>query len=340
MVIREEKILLEFQNIIEQPPVTPGALQQQACSNDGATIQSWRQQWIDQFKKNHEKHGPFKDSGIHLLHNVFKNKPCIIAGSGPSLKHNVHKLKDRGDMGLVSCLHNFHLMEDNGANVDYYVTLDAGPITIEEVSEGGKHSAEYYWELTKNRKLLAFVGTHPELLEKWRGEIYFYNAPIPDKEYQKAIEAIEVFDVNVSNGGNVLGACLYIAKSFFGANPIIFVGADFSFGYDHKFHAWNSKYDAQMSGIVKTTDIFGNKVNTWQSYVNFKCWFDRTCMLVPGYWINATEGGSLGAYPDGNIRAIHQRTLDQVYEEFNLSNHPEILSQVQNPGNNNKVILF
>lgn len=340
MIVREEKVLLEFQNIIDQPPVTPGALHQQACSNDTVTVNSWRKTWIDHFKANHEKYGSFAGHSIGALHGLFKNKPCIIAGSGPSLKHNVAKLKDRGEMGLVSCLHNFHLMEDNGAEVDFYVTLDAGPVTIEEVAEGGKHSPEHYWEKTKDRTLLAFVGTHPELLEKWQGKVYFFNAPIPDKEYQDAIDKIEVFDLNVSNGGNVLGACLYISKVFFGANPIVFVGADFAFGYDHKFHAWDSKYDKEMGSVVKITDVFGNKVNTWQSYGNFKCWFDRTCLLVTGYWINATEGGCLGAYPDGNLRAIHQKTLDQVYEEFNICLHPDVLSQVENPGNRNKVILF
>lgn len=339
-MIREEKVFLEFQNIIDQPPVTPGALQQQACSNDAVTIQSWRKIWIDQFKANHAAANGFADNSIAQFHNRFKNMPCIIAGSGPSLRHNVHKLKDRGDMGLISCLHNFHLMEDHDANVDFYVTLDAGPITIEEVTEGGNRSAEYYWERTADKVLLAFVGTHPELIKKWRGKVAFYNAPIPDPEYQKAVEAIEVFDLNVSNGGNVLGSCLYIAKAFMGANPIIFVGADFSFGYDRRFHAWDSKYDKEMGYIVKATDVFGNKVNTWQSYANFKCWFDRTCMVVPGYWINATEGGCLGAYPEGNIRAIHQKTLDQVFEEFNISQHPEIISQIGNSGNPSKVILF
>lgn len=339
-MIRSETVFLEFQNVIDQPPVAPGALHQQACSNDGPTIQAWRKIWIDQFKANHELMGGFAQHSIGQFHNLFKNRPCIIAGSGPSLKHNIEKLKNRGNMGLVSCLHNFHAMEDAGANVDFYVTLDAGPVTIEEVTEGGKHDPDHYWALTANRTLLAYVGTHPELIKKWQGKIAFYNAPIPDPEYQKAVDEVEIFDVHVSNGGNVLGSCLYIAKCFLGANPIVFVGADFAFGYDKKFHAWDSKYDKHMGHVVRATDVFGNKVVTWQSYANFKCWFDRTCISVPGYWINATEGGTLGAYPEGNISAIKQMTLDQVFEEFGLSDHAQIVSQISDPGNRNKVILF
>ncbi len=111
-----------------------------------------------------------------------------------------------------------------------------------------------------------------------------------------------------------------------GANPIVFIGADFSFGYERssqtgnpKFHSWDSKYDASLGNFLITTDVFGNKVKTWPSYMNFKCFYDRTVIDVPGIWINATEGGIFGAYPDGNIRSLMQMTLDQVFEMYNVS---------------------
>ena len=88
----------------------------------------------------------------------------MLAGSGPSLVYNGEKLKNRGDMPLISCLHNFHFFEDRDIKVDFYVTLDAGPITITEVSEGGKHDADWYWERTKDCTLVAFIGTHPDLI--------------------------------------------------------------------------------------------------------------------------------------------------------------------------------
>ena len=44
---------------------------------------------------------------------------------------------------------------------------------------------------------------------------------------------------------------------------------------------------------------------------------------VPGIYINATEGGILGAHRDGNIIQIKQMWLDQVYDMFGLSRHKE-----------------
>jgi hypothetical protein len=338
MAPRKAEILLDFQNYILEVPVSPKQLYGQACQNDDTTINSWRQIWIDQFKANHEKYGPFSDKSIGHMHGQWKLKPAIVAGSGPSLKVNAHLLKDRGGIPLISCLHNFQYFTDIGVMPDYYVTLDAGPVTVEEVYEGGEKEPEHYWAETEKHTLLAFVGTHPELLRKWRGKVHFFTAPVPDEVYTKTVDAIEPFGVFVSNGGNVLGASMYIAKAFCGANPIIYVGADFAFSYDRKFHAWNSKYDANLGYVIKKTDVYGNKVLTWQSYDNFRAWFEYVALKVPGIWINATEGGCLGSYPDGNIISVKQMELQSVLEMYALYTNTK--DQCEHPGVITKKILF
>jgi hypothetical protein len=335
---RRVEIDLEYQNYIEAPPIAPQQLYNSACSNDGITIESWRQTWIDNVRENQKRFGPFKDKGVGKLFGKYRHLPAIVAGAGPSLKYNGEKLKDRGSIPLVSCLHNFHFLEDVGAPADYYVTLDAGEITIEEVSEGGSKSAQEYWDLTKNRKLIAFIGTSPRLLEKWQGEIYFFNAPVPDSKYMEEIAKIEPFYTYISNGGNVLGASLYIAKGIFGANPIAFVGADFSFSYDKKFHAWDSKYDKKLGYVVKAVDVFGNKVLTWQSYYNFKNWFDWVALQVSGLYINCTEGGCFGAYQDGNLMAVKQMALVDFFRMYQI--FEELKAQCEQPEISHNKILF
>jgi len=324
-MIKTVEMDFQFMNYIDQPPVQPQDLMKRACSSDEITISSWSKQWIDQYTANHKKYGPFKDSSVGQLYGINAMKPAIICGSGPSLKNNIEVLaKHSKEMMVVSCLHNFHYMIDNNVDVDYYVTLDAGEVTVEEISEGGQKSHKHYVEKTKDKTLLAFAGTHPKLLESWKGKILFYNAPIPDEKIINAFKEVEVFDMHVGNGGNVLGACLYIAKSVMGSNPIIFTGADFCFSYKNTFHSWPSKYDEKLGNVVRATDVFGNCVRTWNSYFNFKNWFDFICLRVPGIWINASEGGCLGAYPEGNLRCIKQQTLESVFEEYLMYRKIEI----------------
>ena len=114
------------------------------------------------------------------------------------------------------------------------------------------------------------------------------------------------------------------------AGSIIFVGADFAFGYDRKFHSWNSKYDKKMGYVIPAVDVFGNRVPTWQSYNNFKAWFDWVSLRVPGVYFNCTEGGTLGAYPNGNLHSIKCMDLKECLDMYHMGeNH--IKEQALNP---------
>lgn len=325
------QITLDYQQYVLTPPIPQNQLMEQACSNDATTVAAWKDIWIRQIKQNKETYESFAKHSIGKFWGTQKLKPAIIVGSGPSLKYNALLLKDRDpDIAVLSCLHNFHYLEENDISVDFYVTLDSGPITITEIFEGGKHPEEWYWEQTKTKKLFAFIGTHPDLLKKWQGEVYFYNCAIPDDEVTKAVTEVENFSQWVGTGGNVLGACMYIAKCYLGANPIAFIGADFAFSnYDgpRKFHSWNSQYDKTIGGVIGVTDVFGNKAVTWQSYFNFKCWFDFIAQRVPGLYINCTEGGTLGAYDEGNIIQIKQMDLADMLEMYSIHKHTEDLSK-------------
>lgn len=317
-MVKKAEIILEYQNIINEPPVPPKALFQQACAVDESTIDHWQHIWVANATANKQLFGSFADKSVSSEFKKYQYQPCIVAGSGPSLKNNIAELKNRGNIPLVSCLHNFHYMEDHDVKPEYYVTLDAGPVTIEEVSEGGSKTPDEYWDLTKDRTLIAATMTHPDLLKKWQGRILFYTCPIPRDSVQDKLNEVEPFKVVMSTGGNVLGACLYFSKAVLGCHQTIFVGADFSFGYDHKFHSWSSKYDADMGTCLKATDIYGVRVNTWGTYWGFKSYFDSVALSTPGVYYNCSEGGLLGAYPTGNLSAFRYMDLKDCLFQFNM----------------------
>lgn len=333
-MVKNVEMNFEFKNRIPAPPASAHDMYAQACQNDKVTVDAWLPKWIANVKNTKAVFGSFKDRGLGKLFNSNKNKPCIVVGSGPSLKNNIEKLATIKDITIISCLHNYHYMVDHDVKVDYYVSLDAGPVVIEEITEGGKKTPEEYIESTRDKTLIAFVGSHPSLWETWKGKVILYNCPVPSDEYRKASSEVEPFHTFVSTGGNVLGASTYIAKAILGSNPVIFVGADFSFSYTKKFHAWDSKYDADIGQAIRCVDVWGNSVLTWQSYYNFKIWFDWVAVNVPGIYINCTEGGLMGSYPEGNIEQIKQMTLDDVIWMYGMNEQmraqcesPEILDQ-------------
>lgn len=336
---KKAEIYLEYMPYIDHAPRRREEMWAQACASDTITVNSWRDIWIRQIRENHKRFGSFGEHGIGKFWASARNLPCVVAGSGPSLVENGALLKDRpAGMPLISALHNFHFFMEHDVPVDYWVTLDAGPVTIEEVSEGGKESADWYWEKTKGQKLFAYVGSPPELLQKWQGEIYFFNCPVPCKDTRAALEELETFHTYVSTGGNVLGASAYIAKAILGANPLIFVGANFSFSYSSKFHGWDSKYDREIGSVMRVKDVYGNSVKTWPSYWNFKNFFDWMAVTIPGLYINCTEGGCFGAYADGNIRDILQMPLEHCMKMYRLVDMTK--ESCENPATPTEFIVY
>lgn len=317
--MRKREIVCNYQPYIVAPPIESKQLKTNSTQNDERTINYWEDIWLENIRANKEYLGSFAGHGLQSLFGKFRHRPAILAGSGPSLKYNAEKLRNTGGIPIISCLHNYHYFEDLGVKPEFYVSLDAGPIVLSELSKGGKLSEDEYWESTKNHKLVAYVGSNPELFKKWQGELYLFNCPIPKKEFMDKVDEIELFHTFFSTGGNVLGACLYLAKAYLGINDLIFVGADFCFGYDEKFHSWDDDYyDKNKGHCMKAVDVFGNRVDTWPSYKNFKDWFDWVAINVPGIYINATEGGTMGAYADGNIAAYRIMDLAAALDMFNM----------------------
>ena len=136
----------------------------------------------------------------------------------------------------------------------------------------------------------------------------------------------------------MLGACMYIARAVLGCSTTVFLGADFAFSYDKKFHGWDSKYDANLGHVLGGVDVFGHKVLTWQSYFNFKNWFDYIALTIPGIYINCTEGGMLGAYPEGNLMAVRQMSFSDFLDMTKMSDH--VKENFLNPLTKEKKLLF
>jgi len=319
--LRTVSIDLQYQQIIPGPPPSAGNLYQQACSGDKVTVDSWRAIWLKNFKAAKERFGKLGDHSVGQLYGLNRNQPCIVLGSGPSLKHNIEALRTNQELEhpikVISCLHNFGYLEDEGIKVDYYLTLDSGDIVMNYVSEGRKQSADHYWNKSKDYTLLAYASTDPKMWDLWKGDIKLFNCLIPDESFRNEVNAIEPFKHYLSTGGNALGACVYVAKSILCSDPNIWVGADFCFEYDNTFHSYQTHYDAP-GNVVHAPDVYGNMRKTWPSYYNFKCFFDDMVNRVPGNWINCSDG-LLGAYREGNIAQFQYMTLNDAIVNYKLT---------------------
>lgn len=339
---------LNYQPVIPAPPGGEETLKKTYSSNDDITIKSWYGEWLANKIENCKNFDVVKNSAFSE-HGKMAYRPCIIAGSGPSLKKNALQLKDRGQIGLVSCLHNFGYFESLGIKTDYWLNLDAGDIAVSEIGEGNPEIQKAckgfseanriayldkidYWEKTKNQVLVTAIHGNPLLHMKWKGKIVWFDTALGGINDEIPGKPLKDFKLLYQTGGNTLGACQYHAKAILGCTPIIFVGADFSFSYEKKYHPFSTHYDDKFSGLMGAFDVYGNRVYCWSSYYGFKTWFEYIAMGGTGghtgTYINCTEGGILGAYPEGNIMHIRQRSLRETLGEYNLHKElPKMLAE-------------
>lgn len=332
-------------------PGIPGGGREQAWEhatrNDDVTLKSWADIWINQTRQNAANYDFVKNSCMSHW-GACAGKPVILMGSGPSLKRNWQvllgdeKYPGRKDLKIVTNVHNFHFCEDRNlmTSEDYYVLLDSGDITIRELTDGGaRQDTEWYWNKTRDRTLIAYVGAHPDFVNRWQGPIYWFQTPFASSEVADAVKGLldSTKTPGFNVGGNVMGACLYFARAILGCSVPIWIGMDLCFGYDQKFHAWDSEYDQKYSGLIPWTDIYGNRVYTWPSYFGFKNWFDYIATGGHGgnaqLWINATEGGIMGAYHEGNIQQIVQLDLRTALHMMNMYHIMPDLCQRCSDGN-------
>lgn len=312
---------LTYDFVYQQPidaPVPAQEMHKQACSGDTVTIKSWYDTWLSNYKAAVARFGDLGAKSFGKLYGINKFKPAIVLGSGPSLKNSIEALRMNKAMKTpvltVSTLHNFGYLDDEGVHADYYVSLDAGKIVIADVAEGRKQTPEYYWEQTKGKTLIAVAFSDPELFDKWQGDIYLFNASIPDEKFHKECQGVQEFTHVISSGGNAGSAAVYVAKAVMGSYTIMMCGLDFCFDYDDKFHSYDTHYDTPGQYVMHP-DCYGIPRKTWQSYMNFAMYMNWLVQKIPGDWINCSEG-VMGSFREGNLRAFTFLPLEQALNRF------------------------
>lgn len=336
VMLRKLDIDLQYAPLLDGPPPHYGDLYKTACAGDEVTIKTWRDTWIKNYTAARDRFGSFEEKSMGLLAGINQGKPAVVIGSGPSLKESLPELKENAKRGTgkvltVSCLHNFGLFEDEDCHSDYYLSLDSGGVVIDDVSESRNKDGGFYWEQTKGKILLASIASDPKLFDLWQGELFLFNFLLPDQQLREEINKIERMSHYISAGGNALGACMYVAKAVMGSPQIIYVGADFCFDHDMKFHSYGTHYD-NAGQTVPWRDVYSLPRRTWNSYLGFKFWFDHIACSVPGHWISCSEG-IMGAYPEGIIRQFQYMPLKNALYPHKITEEVEVGNWVVNGAN-------
>lgn len=320
-----------YQALIEAPPQPMEILAHQASGPDGLTCTAFGQLWTDNLLENSKSYDFLQNSAM-LEHMKFMYYPAVVIAAGPSLKKNVHLLKEHNDVVRCSCLHCFAYLMDQGVKVNYWLAIDAQPEMATVIYDGGKKPRAEYQEMMKDQVLICNTCINPKVLSEWKGKVLFFNTMANVPEYQKAAEEKCKDLVTFNQGGSVTGACLYMARAILGCGPIAFVGLDLAYSKAGMYYPWNDEmtHQSKIPNATAMTDIYGDRVITDGSWLSFKSWIEFTAcggsIGAKHNFYNCTEGGILGAHPQGNLRKLMPMDLKQFLDMVDATRHmPEVL---------------
>ena len=234
-----------------------------------ATVSLFGRQWVDNYRVNLQ--AILKKPGITKLAGRFKGLPAVLVGAGPSLDKNVHLLSlAKGRSLIISCDAAVKVLSEHSLTPDIVVNLDPQPAVL-NFFDGID---------TKNMTLVAPTIGLPDLVGKWRGNIFFYNQHAPDIPVLAGIALKHPKLGSLTPGGSVLSVAFDLAFRS-GADPIAFLGQDLSYP-EQKAYASGSHFDnyavddlfeLYRDHIVEEKDIFGRKLRTQKSMSVTKKWF-------------------------------------------------------------------
>ena len=223
-----------------------------------------------------------KYPGIKDLFGKFRGKPAICVASGPSLKKNVHLLKDVQDKALIFCCDaTLKPLLKHGVKPHFVTSLERVPEVV-PFFEGLDA------ETLKNTWLAACPVVVPEVYDTYQGPkviVYRDFAHFKWLGIDKGILRIGPSCANMS---------FKIAEAL-GCNPIILVGQDLAFAETGESHVDGHIYgtdNVKPKGAFYVEGNYQEKVLTTPVWYMFLKHFELDVAEFKGLCINATEGGA------------------------------------------------
>lgn len=142
--------------------------------------------------------------------------PMLVIGAGPSLRKNL-ELIEPSLYNIAACDKVCPRLARMGIIPDLIFALNSEPTDVAKWIEPFNDSFA---------ELVLPCGVHPDTYSKWKGAIRFVNAVTSTGLHHRVSHEMGLMPVSI--GSNV-GTFAYTMVAHWGANPIAYVGMDFSF---------------------------------------------------------------------------------------------------------------
>jgi len=245
-----------------------------------------------------------ENPGVNLLYNQFKGVPAVVVASGPSLKKNIHLLKEIEGKAMIFCAEStLKILLQHGIKPNVVTALERVPETADSLRD-----------------------IDPDISK----DIYFAGCPVIPKEAYDVytgpkLIAYRKFDhfrwLQIDRGlldikASAANMAFKLADKF-GCDPIVLVGQDLSMDPDGvTTHMTGHGHGEQQeffnnNGLFEVLGNNGEMVLTNWVWNLFLQGYRDDLRQYDGLCINATEGG---AYIEGTTLMTLSETIDQYLQ--------------------------
>jgi hypothetical protein len=222
----------------------------------------------------------------------FKGTTAIICGAGPSLDKNGALLKNLSEDAIIFAgSSSLNALREHGVTPHFAAGIDPNPPQYDRMLSNHIFEVPFFYRGRMFHDALDLV-TGPKMYVNGTGGYYI------SKWFE---EQLDIEDVIVDEGYNVLNFCVEIARNM-GCSNIIFVGLDLAYT-DMKLYGdgvitdSTVKQEEILQGGMNASafmrpDMYGNPVYTLWKWVTESEWIGQYAQIHPEVkFVNATEGG-------------------------------------------------
>lgn len=276
-----------------------GKLSENTCN---ILEETWQAQFDGNVERIKKGNNVADLQGIHGYNNT-----AICIGASPMLKKNGHHLRDaKREDGfiLVSVGSALKYLLSIGVKPDYVCIVDAS-ILVKEQIKGVN---------TKGITLIANAWCHPEVLDCWKGKIYYGYLPLSRKREvdEKNLDKLGTC-TEMSALGNVFNQCVLFSYKILKCHNIILCGNELTINENEYYADGTMPERMKNKNLAYVTNIKGEVRLTYAGFYQFKLALESMLGQLKGFFINATEDGIVGvSHRYGRLPWIKQYTLEQA----------------------------
>lgn len=212
--------------------------------------------------------------GIDRFQGIFKDKPAVIVSTGPSLRKNIHLLKNyKGKVVIICVAQALRILLSYDIVPDFACTVDYGEVNYEH----------FKGLMDCGVPLIALNRSFYKILQEWKSPKIICTSPA-NMEPRTTMSYLAEYGW-VEQGGSVSHMAVGCALKF-GCNPIILIGQDLAY---EKNLSHNPNADASGEVEIGEDNLIKWRVNDPKSILK-----DQECIMgvvqdVPGFLDNSVQ---------------------------------------------------